>query len=412
MAEVKKSRFVTRVESLSKYFYSLYNETPEEVFTSPGRIELLGNHTDHNHGKVLVSSIDLNILSVSKKTNDNKLVYQTKGYPIMEVDLDDLTLREEEYGQSIGLIRGVLFKMKELGYKIGGVKIATTTTIFKGAGVSSSAAFELLIARMMAYYYNDNKIDAFTLAQIAQFAECVYFNKPCGLLDQSGISLGGVNYIDFKDINKPVIETVTFPLTGFDLVLTNCVDSHAQLTHLYAKIKEDMLVLSNYFGKDYLREISSEEFFSKKDELIKKFGEDVYLRGKHYYEENVRVEKAFECVKNYDVEGFIKYINESGESSFYQLKNCYVNGTNENLPQGILRSKEIIKHGAVRVHGGGFAGTIIAIVDKDETIEYMNAMKELFGSKNVKRIALNRYGTRFVCMVNDAIDVTQLSKVD
>ena len=364
MYNKNKSKFGSRVKNLSKVFKNYFHMEPEDAFTSPGRIELLGNHTDHNHGQVLVSSIDLNILCLATKTDDFKVIFYSKGFPIMEVDLNDLDKKENEYGESIGILRGVLYKFKVLGYNIGGLRASTSTTIYKGAGVSSSAAFELLVCKILSYYFNEDKISPVELAKIGQFAETVYFNKPCGLLDQMGIGLGSVNFIDFKVIENPYIKTLRTSFKNYDFVLVNCKDSHSSLTHLYSKIKEDMSLISSYFNKKVLREVSEKEFYKHKNQLIEKFGEDVYLRGKHFFEENRRVRNAKDAIINKDEKEFLRIINESGESSFYQLKNCYVNDINENLPKGILKSKEIIKDGAVRVHGGGFAGTLLAIVSK------------------------------------------------
>ena len=401
MEEKKKSKFASRVEELKKHFVSFFNTEPEDAFTSPGRIELLGNHTDHNNGNVLVSTIDLNILAIASPSKTNKVTIYSYGYPIMEISLDDLEKKDDEQGESIGIVRGILFKMKESGYKLGGIIASTSTTVFKGGGVSSSAAFELLIAKMMSFYYNEDKIEPIELAKICRFAEVEYFNKPCGLLDQTGISLGGINYIDFKDNYNPYIKTIRSTLTDYDFVLVNCKDSHSSLTHLYKKIQDDMYSLSSYFNKKVLREVSRIDFLNAKDELIEKFGEDVYLRGKHYYEENERVRKAKDALFSKNQKEFIRLINESGESSYYQLKNCYVNNENENLPRGILKSKELIKDGAVRVHGGGFAGTILVIISKNEVDAYIKEMRKMFGYKNVKKITTNRYGTRFICKIKD-----------
>ncbi|MDD6302516.1 MAG: galactokinase family protein [Bacillales bacterium] len=393
--------FVKRVNKLKAQYIEFFKENPEDVFTSPGRVELLGNHTDHNHGKVLVSSIDLNILALSKKTDERKIVYWGEGFPLIEIDIDDLDNRPSDYGQSTGMVRGVLYKMKELGYNIGGLHIGATTSIFKGAGVSSSAAFEILIAKMISYYYNNDSISPFTLAQIGQFAESVYFNKPCGLLDQSGIALGAINYIDFNDVDAPIIKNVSFNIKGYSLILVNTKDSHSALTPLYAKIKNDMFDLAHYFNKDYLRQVNKNDFFDKKNQLIEKFGEDVYLRGKHYFEENERVEKAYDAIIKGDGKTLIQMMNESGESSYYQLKNCYVHSEEENLPKTILLSKRIISDGAVRVHGGGFAGTIIALINDNEAKDYLKRLRKIYGYNNVKRIAFNRYGTRFICKVEE-----------
>ena len=221
MEEKKVSKFASRVKKLKKIFEEQFVVEPEDAFTSPGRIELLGNHTDHNNGAVLVSSIDLNILSLAKKSNDEWVIIYSQGFPLMKVNVNDLEKREEEFGESIGIVRGVLYKFKELGYNIGGLKVATSTTIFKGAGVSSSAAFEIMVGKLLSYYYNDDKINPIELARIGQFSEIEYFNKPCGLLDQMGIALGSINYIDFKNLEKPYIKTLRSTLKDYDLVLVN-----------------------------------------------------------------------------------------------------------------------------------------------------------------------------------------------
>ena len=272
----KKSNFASRVHKLSKVFLDNFHIEPEDAFTSPGRIELLGNHTDHNNGLVLVSSIDLNILALTTPTTDNKISLYSEGFPLLEIDITDLTKKKKEEGESSGIIRGILYRMNELGYKIGGFKISTSTMIFKGAGVSSSASFELLIGKILSYYYNEDKISEVELAKIGQYAEVNYFNKPCGLLDQMGISLGSVNFIDFKSIDEPYVKTIKSSLIDYEFVLVNTKDSHSSLTHLYSKIKEDMLLIASYFNKKTLREVYYKDFYNAKDELISKYGEDVY----------------------------------------------------------------------------------------------------------------------------------------
>ena len=247
MSLESKARFQNKIKEMRDFFISYYKEEPVFLFSSPGRIELIGNHTDHNHGKVIVSTLDLSILALVKKTDDNFFVYKTDGFNEMRIDLNSLELRKNEYYQSIGLIRGVLFYLKEAGYKLGGVHITSSTNIFKGAGVSSSAAFEILIGKIISYCYNDDKISSIELAKIGQNAENNYFNKPCGLLDQCAISLGGVNYIDFEDENNPKIINIKCYLKKYDIVITNTLESHSSLSSYYAKIKNDMAMLSDYF---------------------------------------------------------------------------------------------------------------------------------------------------------------------
>lgn len=404
MLSSARLRFVNKVYFLNKQFFDHYHHDAADLFTSPGRVELIGNHTDHNHGKVIVGTVDLSILALTNKIDYQKFIYKSKGFDEMIIDLEDLDVHKEEFGKSIALIRGVLFYLKEAGYQIGGVEVMTSTNIFKGAGVSSSAAFEMLIGKIMSYYYNDDKISNLELVKIAQKAETIYFNKPCGLLDQIGVSSGGINYIDFIDEENPIIENIDYNFNQYDLILTYCLDSHSKLVSNYSQIKDDMRLVSNFFDKGYLREVSYQDFISKKDEIIHKLGERRYYRAEHFFEENERVEKAYQFLKEKNESEFVKLINQSGYSSFYKLKNCYHISIKENLPQGLILSKNIINDGATRVHGGGFAGTMIALVKKDESMSYLKIMKEKFGEKNVTKLRISKFGTRHVSTLSDILN--------
>lgn len=393
-------RYQTRVNRLVKRFETKFNTKPTDIFSSPGRIELLGNHTDHNNGKVLVSSVDLNILAAVAKRDDDKVVFYSQGFKKMEVSLHRLTARENEYGTSLALIRGVLFKMKELGYKIGGFSVTADSTIFKGAGVSSSAAFEVLIAKIISVYYNNDSISAFELAQIAQFAESVYFNKPCGLLDQSGIALGGVNYIDFVSTTHPEIKNLQVNVKGYQFLLINTGDDHTKLTDCYAAIKDEMRNVAKLFNKGVLREINPSDVLDHKDEIVSKTSLRSFLRAKHYFEENERVAKAYNALVNKDYETFFKMMDESGTSSYYQLQNCYVSSEDEKLPQALKFVKTVDPECYSRVHGGGFAGTILMIVKKNKLKEIMPKLEEKFGKGNVMKVSLSNHGTYLVEHLN------------
>ena len=383
----------TRKRILKERFIKRFNAEPTDYFTSPGRIELLGNHTDHNNGKVLVSSIDLNILSAVSPRDDKKIVFYSKGFSKMEISLKRLKIREHEKGTSSSLIRGVVYRMKELGYNIGGFSCVSDSSVPRGAGVSSSAAFELMIAKIISCYYNNDSIPPFELAKIAQYAETVYFNKPCGLLDQSGIALGGINYIDFKSTSNPEINNLKLRIKGYQFLIINTGDDHAKLTHCYAEIKDDMKTISNYFNKEVLREVNEEDFYKAKEDIISKFGTRVYLRGKHYFEENNRVQMAYDGLKNGNPIKLLQMMNESGISSYHQLKNCYVNDEYENLPKALNRVKQIDPTCYSRVHGGGFAGTMLMIVSKSKIHEVLPILYEEFGKKNVMKVNLVENGT-------------------
>ena len=386
-------RLETRKKVLKEKFIKKFNIAPADYFTSPGRIELLGNHTDHNNGKVLVSSIDLNVLAAVSSRNDNKVIFYSKGFPKMEISLNRLKAKENEQGTSKALIRGVLFRMKELGYQIGGFSCVCDSSVPKGAGVSSSAAFEVLIAKIISYYYNQDSISPFDLACIAQYAETVYFNKPCGLLDQSGIALGGINYIDFESTSKPTINNLKLKIKGYQFLIINTGGDHSNLTHCYAEIKNDMKTISNYFNKEVLREIKEEDFYKAKEDIISRFGSRVYLRGKHYFEENNRVQVAYNCLKNKKYVKLLEMMNESGLSSYHQLKNCYVSSEDEDLPKALNKVKQIDPTCYSRVHGGGFKGTMLMIISKTKVKEILPQLYEEFGKKNVMKVNLVEYGT-------------------
>ncbi|MCB9498854.1 MAG: galactokinase [Bacillales bacterium] len=389
--------YFNRKNKIREIFLDNYHEEPEAYFSSPGRIEILGNHTDHNNGLVMVSSIDLDIIAAVKKRNDSNFYLKSEGYPLNHVDINDLSPKENENGKSNALLRGVLFRMKELDYKIGGMEISTSSKIFKGAGLSSSASFELLIAEIINFYFNDDKIDRVTLAKIAQYSENVYFKKPSGLLDQMGISLGGFNYIDFKDTAHPSFENFNFNLKDYRVVLVNTGGSHASLTKYYASIKEDMKKVANVFHQETLRDVDEKEFYSSLPLIKKKCGGRAILRSIHYFDENKRVKDAYEALKTNDVKTFLEKVNESGESSYSLLENCFVQkDTKQGIALALALSKKYIKDGAVRVHGGGFQGTIIAYVNVKEQLSYIEKMKEVFGERNVLKVTLRPIGTSII----------------
>lgn len=389
----------SRQKKLMKSFIAKFKYHPTDIFSSPGRIELLGNHTDHNNGKVLVSSVDLNITAVVAKRGDNHIVVYSKGFRKMDVTLSDKGLEKKpnEYGTSIALIKGVAYIMKKIGYKIGGFSVTSDSTIFKGAGVSSSAAFEVLIAKILSYYYNNDRIKPFELAKIAQFSESVYFNKPCGLLDQSGIALGGVNFIDFKSTTTPEIQNLKVHIPGYQFLLINTGDDHTQLTHCYASIKDEMKSVAKYFGKEVLREVDENDFLSHKEEIIDKISYRAYLRAKHYFEENKRVQYAYEALAKNDFETFFKMLDDSGKSSYYQLQNCYVESEEEKLPLALKYAKEVDPECYSRVHGGGFAGTMLMIVKEEKLDAVLPKLEERFSKENVMKVSLSEFGTYRVC---------------
>lgn len=382
-----------RIGNLKENFKKHFGAEPTDVFSSPGRIELCGNHTDHNNGKVLVASIDLNILAVVRQNHSNMINFISEGFNEMNVNLDDLEINSREFGSSFALIKGVAYKMKKMGYNINGFDVYCNSTIFKGAGVSSSAAFEVLIAKIISYYFNKDSIEPFVLAQVSQFAESVYFNKPCGLLDQSGIALGGINYIDFKDTSKPVINNLKIDIPDYQFVLINTGDDHTKLTDCYASIKNDMKKVSTFFNKEVLREIDPVTFKINEKEIEQKLGNQALLRAEHYFEENERVKNAYDDLQKGNVLTLFKMMNESGISSYNKLKNCYVNDENEKLPLALKYCASLPQTVCSRVHGGGFAGTMLMVVKKEEIITLKPVLDSKFGATNVMLVNVSKEGT-------------------
>ncbi|MDE6758306.1 MAG: galactokinase [Clostridia bacterium] len=367
-------------------------------YSSPGRIEVCGNHTDHNNGKVLCASISVDTIACVTPCED-KIVVESIGFSPVEVKLNDLEARKEEYGNAVALVRGVCSYFKKRGLNIGGFCATTTSDVFRGAGVSSSACFEVLICEILNVMFNDGKIDKVTKARASQFAENVYFGKPCGLLDQSAISLGGVSFIDFKSIKNLKIQTIDWNFDGMDIVLTNTGGDHSDLTEQYAAIREEMEGVANVFGKKKLREVNEKAFYENIENIQENVSGRAILRAMHYFDENKRVDACAKAVKNANEKKFCAAINESGASSYLMLQNCYPLGDIvQRIPLAINLSKKIDGVKAVRVHGGGFAGTIIAYVDKNKRDNYVEKMRSVFGKDNVFVIGVRNEGT---CKVFD-----------
>ena len=362
-------------------------------FSSSGRIEILGNHTDHNHGKVLVGAISADTVACAARSE--RVVLKSEGYSDIVVDLDKLEPLSRERGTSLALVKGVLAETRRRGYRIGGFCGVMSSNVFKGAGVSSSAAFEVLVCEMENVFYNDGRIGPIEKAQIAQYAENVYFGKPCGLLDQSGIALGGIAEIDFRDPASPSYETLTPCLEHYNVVLVNTGGDHSDLTAEYAAIRTEMEAVADLFGKSVLREVPYETFLAKLPELAARIDGRALLRALHFYDENRRVEAGAAALRAGDLDGFFAAVNGSGDSSARLLQNLFVGGeTAQRIPLAVELSRRMMRRGgAARVHGGGFAGTVLAFVHDDDLADYLTALKAAFGSENVFLAALRGAGT-------------------
>lgn len=371
--------------SLADDFDEIFSSDREvRMFSAPGRTEVGGNHTDHNHGRVLAAGINLDAIALASKNDDNTVRVKSKGYAMDVVDLDDLSVHDSETGHSPALVRGVMKGFKNYGYNIGGFDAVTASRVLSGSGLSSSAAYEVLVGTMVNYLYNDGKADPVTIAKIAQYAENEYFGKPCGLMDQMACSVGSFISIDFKNPQQPYIEKVDFDFAscGHSLCIVDTKGSHSNLTDEYAAIRIEMEKIANQFGKDVLRDVDEEKFLKEIPELRVKVGDRAVLRAIHFYNDNKRVLKEVEALKNKDFEAFKQYILESGASSYMYNQNVFATKQPDVQPVSLALaiSESVLKgKGAWRVHGGGFAGTIQAFVPNELLDAYKKRIEEIFG---------------------------------
>ena len=379
--EEQKPRYV---ETLNDFGELFGYDREVNIMSAPGRTEVCGNHTDHNNGKVLAASINLDAIAVVSKNDDNIIRVKSKGHKMNVVDLDDLVPNEANFGSSTTLVQGVAATIKNLGYTVSGFDACTTSDVMGGSGLSSSAAFEVLLGSILSYMFNDGKISPVEIAKVAQYSENVFFGKPCGLLDQMASSVGTFVTIDFKSTKDPVIKKIDFDFSksGHSLCIVDTHGNHSDLTDDYAAVRAEMESVAQALGKNVLRELSYEEFFAALPELTGRVNDRAILRAIHFFNENKRVEKAVECLENNDFEGFKQVIIDSGRSSFMLNQNVYTpkNPTEQKLSLALAISKELLDgKGAWRVHGGGFAGTIQAFVPNDMLDEYKKTIEGVFG---------------------------------
>ena len=358
-----------------------------EIYSAPGRTEVGGNHTDHNHGKVLAAGVNLDAVAVVSANTENIVRVKSEGYKIDAVDLDNLGVMPDERGKSESLIRGVCAAFKNRGYNIGGFDAATVSDVLSGSGLSSSAAFEVLIGTILNYVYNEGKISPVEIAQIAQFAENEYFGKPCGLMDQMACSVGGFVQIDFNDPAAPIINKVDFDFASCNhaLCIVDTGGNHADLTDEYAAVRGEMEAVAAKFGKSVLREVDIAEFEKNIPLIRESAGDRAVLRAMHFFNENRRVDLLGAALKAGDFEAFKELIGESGYSSYMYNQNVYTCKAPADQPVSVALAicQDILKgKGAWRVHGGGFAGTIQAFVPADLLNEFRSRICAVFGEKS------------------------------
>ncbi|MFA5481584.1 MAG: galactokinase family protein [Bacilli bacterium] len=381
-------------------FKEIFSDTPTHYFECGGRMEIIGNHTDHNNGTCLVAGCSLGLYAAIRKTEDNVIHIVSDGYDDIYIDLASLNGRREEFYTSKGIVRGVAAKFVIDKYKIGGFDAFITSTIFDGAGISSSAAFEVLIAKILEVLYNDQPLTKLALARISHYSETKYFGKPCGFLDQIGVAYGGLNHLDFKTEDEPVITKLNFDMP-LHIYLVYTGASHAQLTHLYKAIKDDMLfVADRVFHKPNLRLVTKDEFFTGIAYPVDGVSENQKLRAQHFIDELDRVEAARQAIIQKDATGFLNAIRQSGFSSSSFLKNT-MHGSYLTSPQrGLDLANSVLKEGACRIHGGGFAGTIICFVKEHEVEAFQATMIQAYGERNVREVDIRQEGATYLCLTS------------
>ena len=381
-AEQRGARLVRAVGE----FEGLYGAGREiAIFSAPGRTEVGGNHTDHQGGRVLAAAVNLDVIAVVSPTDDGTVRVKSAGFPEDVVKLDTFEPVVAERGHSASLLRGVCAGFAALGYKIGGFSAYTTSEVFPGSGLSSSAAFEVLLGTIVNHLYCGGKVEPLQVAMIGRKAENAFFGKPCGLMDQAASAVGGFTMLDFRDSEKPVAQQIPFDFakSGFRLCMINTRGNHSDLTPDYAAIPQEMREVAGYFGKDVLSEVNEEDFYTDLGNLRSAVGDRAALRAIHFFEENARVLKEADALRKNDFGAFRRLVLESGQSSFMYLQNVY--SPCRIREQGVALALALCdrllgnRGGAWRVHGGGFAGTVQTYVPADYLTEFTRRMEAVFG---------------------------------
>lgn len=367
-------------------FTGLYGDCDNiHLFSVPGRTEISGNHTDHNHGRVIAGSIDLDIIAVAVPTDEKIIRIKSYGFDMDTVSIEDIKPDESMFFGSGAIIAGMCDGFASKGYKYGGFNAYTTSNVLKGSGISSSAAFEVMVGNILNHFYNGGSVSAPEIAKIAQYAENVFFGKPCGLMDQVACASGGIVTIDFEDPKNPIIEKLDFDLSkaGYCLCIVNTGGNHANLNADYASIPAEMKKVASFFGHEVLRGITREQILEKIPELREFAGDRAVMRALHFIAENERVATQVKALRENDLDTFLKYVTASGNSSFKYLQNVYttINVEEQGLSLALLLAESILegKKAACRVHGGGFAGTIQAFVPAEDVAAFTELLDREFG---------------------------------
>ena len=373
-----------RVEELVAQFHTLFGEREPRIWSAPGRTEIGGNHTDHQHGKVVAASVDMDMLAAAAKNDENIVRVKSEGYDMISFTLDVLTPVKGEEGTTRALIRGICAEAAARGFPVGGFDACITSNVLQGSGLSSSAAFEVLIGAVVNGLFCGSRLTATDLAIMGQKAENAFFGKPCGLMDQMASAWGGVIAIDFADPAAPQVTPVDFDFSasGHSLCMINLHSDHADLTAEYAAIPEELHAICAHFGKKYLREVDETVFYEAIPALRREAGDRAVLRALHVFSENHRVDRIVEALRANDFDLFLSLVRESGRSSRFYLQNVIVSGSVRDQAAAIalaLCAKILGPRGAFRIHGGGFGGTVQAFVPNDMLDEFCKQIDAVFG---------------------------------
>jgi galactokinase len=385
---------------MQMYFDTFQEDDNLYIISTPGRTELSGNHTDHNGGKVIAASINLDSIAVFSKSDKNVILKSDIYDQPFKVDINSLEYREDEKETTSALIRGIAKGFIMRGYHVGSFNGVLSSNVIQGSGLSSSASIEVLIGSIFNYLYNDNLIPPAEIAKIGQFAENNYFGKPCGLMDQIACATGGIVAIDFRDNINPITEKLNFDFErfGYKLLVLNTGGTHHNLTNDYAAIPIEMKKIAEYFGETNCSSIETEQILTHWEKLRNQYSDRAILRTMHFINENLRVSAQTEALKNNNMDRFLYFVNKSGDSSYKYLQNIYsVNNVEEQpLSLALAMTEEYIEkigNGACRVHGGGFAGTIQVFIPMESVSEYIALMEKLFGRNSVSQLSIRPNGS-------------------
>ena len=381
-----------RLSAVARTFEATFGRAPADLFSSPGRIEIVGNHTDHNAGKVLAAAVNVDTVAAVSPREDGVIEVKSEDYPPMLVELSEVSFKASELGTSAALIKGVADFYMRAGVKVGGFSACMTSTVPRGSGMSSSSSFELMIAEILNVYYNSGSLDPVFKARASQYAENVYFGKPSGLMDQTAISVGGVNMIDFRDFERPEFENAKWSFDDLDIFVAATGGDHSDLTDDYAAIPAEMKAVAEAMGGKLLRDIDPAAFYAAEDGLRSSLSPRALLRAEHFFEENVRVEQAAAAIASGDERAFLDAVNASGVSSAVKLQNLRSSRGDRALEDALDFAGTLDGVAAKRVHGGGFAGTILLFVRKASSCAVKDALIRRFGADNVFELSVRSSG--------------------